>query len=76
MLLINSPRTVHRVGHKVRIPMEACVPSSSLLDFIQLNAAFRLGENLTNFVISKATSKASLHNLDCLMVSATARFSA
>ena len=70
---MESPLTVQRVGQKVRIPM---LLSSSHSDQILSNNMFILGEDFTNLVISKATSRAFLQTFDCLMVSPIARFRA
>jgi len=58
---------------KLRIPVELLSSSS---DRIQSKITFLFGENLTSFVISKATSSAVQHIFDCFMVLEMAKLSA
>ena len=75
MLSMESPLTVQRVGQKVRIPTELSL-SSLASDCILSNKTFQFGENLTNFVISKAMSSASQYTLQFLRASEIAKLRA
>ena len=76
MLAMASPLTVHLVGQNALIPIAYPSSSAGTSTLIRSNAAFRFGENQISLLISKAVSIESRHNLDCLMVSPTARFRA